>query len=308
MTIRSFYQFIHHNRNRAFLRSVHILIPEFWSYPAYPAVKENIETAEIVIERPNPAYGDSPYTLQSGDCGDPGDHIHLTPWYVNHFQDQAEVLYGRAEKVMVHQWAKVRWGVYEEYGYPGDEKFPMFYLKTLWTSSGQTEVVKPNFCSNKELSGVSFDLETGGECSTDPLTGRPDSNCYFLPDQANTANSSYMALPFLESITDFCDSSEDLLHLDDIPTKQNLFCDGRSPWSVILENEDFANGSNEPVVILDEETVPEILVVKAERTKYVVVMDVSGSMDANPQTGLYRGGNMKEIFQITSHIQQIYNY
>ena len=152
-------------------------------------------------------------------------------------------------------------------------------------------------------------MVSGGDCSTDPDTGEPDLNCYFLPDQNNTADSSYMALPFLNSITDFCDASEELLHQDDIPTKQNLFCNGRSPWSVIMENEDFANGSNEPVILTDDETIPEILVVKAEKTKYVVVMDVSGSMDANPQTGLYRGGNMKEIFQITSHIKQIFcNY
>ena len=272
-------------------------MPEFWSYPATPAVTENQEAAEIVIDRLNPAYQDSPYTLQSGDCGQPGDQIHLTPWYVNNFQDQAETLYGRADKVMVHQWAKLRWGVFEEFGYPGDDKFPMFYLKTIWTATGQTEVVKPNFCSNRELSGRWYDLVSGGDCSTDPDTGEPDLNCYFLPDQNNTADSSYMALPFLNSITDFCDASEELLHQDDIPTKQNLFCNGRSPWSVIMENEDFANGSNEPIILTDDETIPEILVVKAEKTKYVVVMDVSGSMIPNPQTGLDRAGNMQEIYQ-----------
>ena len=98
-----------------------------------------------------------------------------------------------------------------------------------------------------------------------------------------------MALPFLDSITDFCDSTEDLLHQDDIPTKQNLFCNGRSPWDVIMENEDFANGNNEPSVIAD--TSPEIIVVKAERTKYVVVMDTSGSM---VQSDLDRAGSMKD--------------
>ena len=64
-----------------------------------------------------------------------------------------------------------------------------------------------------------------------------------------------------------------------------------------MENEDFANGSNEPVILTDDDTIPEILVVKAEKTKYVVVMDVSGSMIPNPQTGLDRAGNMQEIYQ-----------
>ena len=246
-----------------------------------------------MVDRPNTAYGDNPYTLQSGDCGQPGDHIHLTPWYVTHYDTEAETMYGRAEKVLVHEWAKLRWGVFEEYGYPGDQKFPMFYLKTIWTADGSREIVKPNFCTNKELSGVSIDLVTGRDCTTDPLSGLPDDNCYFVPDSDNTVNrssilqiitsrysrlvfSSYMALPFLDSITDFCDSTEDLLHEADIPTKQNLFCNGRSPWEVIMENEDFANGNNEPSVITD--TSPDIRVVKAENPKYVVVMDTSGSM------------------------------
>ena len=40
-------------------------------------------------------------------------------------------------QILVHEWAKLRWGVYEEYGYPGDEKFPMFYLQTTWGPNGQ---------------------------------------------------------------------------------------------------------------------------------------------------------------------------
>ena len=30
----------------------------------------------------NPAWGDTPYTLQPGLCGQEGDYIHLTPDYV----------------------------------------------------------------------------------------------------------------------------------------------------------------------------------------------------------------------------------
>ena len=86
-------------RKRAFLRSIHILVPQSWSYSAYPAVTETEQNAEILIDRANPAYGDSPYTLQTGDCGQPGDHLHLTPWYVNNFQAEAQTLYGRADKV-----------------------------------------------------------------------------------------------------------------------------------------------------------------------------------------------------------------
>ena len=56
-------------------------------------------------------------------------------------------------KTLVHEFAKLRWGVFEEHGYPGDEKFPMFYLNTIDTPQGQKTVAAPNFCVNGELKG-----------------------------------------------------------------------------------------------------------------------------------------------------------
>ena len=83
---------------------------------------------------------------------------------------------------MVHEWAKLRWGVFEEYGYPGDEKFPMFYYKSTWGPNGQEDVLKPNFCTSVEISGTMKDVSTGGFCLDDPNTGLPDKNCYFFPE------------------------------------------------------------------------------------------------------------------------------
>jgi hypothetical protein len=53
----------------------------------------------------------------------------------------------------VHEWAKLRWGVYEEHGYPGDNKFPMFYLKSTWTVDGPQNEVAINLCTNGNLVG-----------------------------------------------------------------------------------------------------------------------------------------------------------
>ena len=69
--------------------------------------------------------------------------------------------FGRTDKVVVHEWAKLRWGVFEEYGYPGDAKFPMFYLKTTWGANGQEDVLKPNFCTSTEVSGETKKLTLG---------------------------------------------------------------------------------------------------------------------------------------------------
>ena len=38
-------------------------------------------------------------------------------------------LYGSPGKAVVHEWAKLRWGVFEEHGYPGDTRFPLFFYK-----------------------------------------------------------------------------------------------------------------------------------------------------------------------------------
>ena len=43
-------------------------------------------------------------------------------------------VYGNVGKVVVHEWAKMRWGVFEEHGYPGDEQFPLFYFKVNFIS------------------------------------------------------------------------------------------------------------------------------------------------------------------------------
>ena len=55
--------------------------------------------------------------------------------------------------------------------------------------------VEANFCTNQELRGVSVDLSSGGDCSTDPDSGIPDENCFFVPDPDNTVNRSGITNP-----------------------------------------------------------------------------------------------------------------
>ena len=180
--------------------------------------------------------------------------------------------------MVVHEWAKLRWGVFEEYGYPGDARFPMFFLKTTWDADTQIDTLKPNFCTNSEVEGESVDVNTGGECQVEPRSGLPDFSCYFLPRVDNLVTSSYMALPFLDSVTDFCDETETNLHQAEIPTKHNLYCDGDSTWDVIMEHNDFAEGRN-PTNPNIQDPTPIFRVVQSKSPKYVVLMDVSTSME-----------------------------
>ena len=104
----------------------------------------------------------------------------------------------------------------------------MFFLKTTWDADTQIDTLKPNFCTSSEVEGESVDVNTGGECQVEPRSGLPDFSCYFLPRVDNLVTSSYMALPFLDSVTDFCDETETNLHQAEIPTKHNLYCDGKA--------------------------------------------------------------------------------
>ena len=264
-------------RQRAFFKEVTILVPQGWSIEAEPSVDETFEDAEFRVGPANPVYGHNPYTVQNRECGDPGEFTLLSSWFVLNHASNASTEFGRTDKVVVHEWAKLRWGVFEEYGYPGDERFPMFYFQTTWGPNGQEDNTKPNFCTSTEVEGEARDIVTGGECNNNPDSGLPDSSCYFFPRVDNTVASSYMALPFLDSVTDFCDETEANLHHAEIPTKHNLYCDGRNTWEVIEHNSDFANEVNPPNQEISD-TTPIFRLVQSKSPKYVVLMDVSTSM------------------------------
>ena len=105
-------------RQRAFFKEVTILVPQGWSIEAETSVDETFEDAEFRLGPANPVYGHNPYTVQNRECGDPGEFTHLSSWFVLNHASNASTEFGRTDKVVVHEWAKLRWGVFEEFGYP----------------------------------------------------------------------------------------------------------------------------------------------------------------------------------------------
>jgi len=255
-------------------------LPQTWSMDYDQDLQGEIyEDAELRVDRPNPVYADAPYTVRGAECGDPGSHIHFTPGFLT---NSTKGVYGNVGKVLVHEWAKLRWGVYEEHGYPGDKQFPMFFYKTIYTASGERQVLSYNFCANEKIYGYEQDVKTGGQCTRD-ADNLPDQNCMYYVSQQTSASSSYMALPYISSVQNFCDNTEENIHDTHLPTKQNLFCNGRSTWEVILESPDFANDNNPPAKI--DNTTPKFTLVgsKISSVNYVLVMDVSSSMLNKPE-------------------------
>jgi hypothetical protein len=99
-----------------------------------------------------------------------------------------------AGKVIVREWARLRYGVFEEHGYTGDDSaFPMFYRSS---STQQSTDLVPNVCSDKL---VEFNYDYG--CHVDPQTGLYDTNCtYSFPDQFKPGSSIMSDYRMLSSV------------------------------------------------------------------------------------------------------------
>ncbi|CAH1799912.1 unnamed protein product [Owenia fusiformis] len=262
-------------RKRAYFKDITILVPKTWSDdPSYqPISKESFEKSDIVIDNPDSRYnqGDKPFVIKTTPCGKLGHYMHLTPDFL--MDPNIGILYGAYEKVIVHEWSHLRYGVYDEYGGGGNE--PRFYT----TQFGDIEATR---CS-LGFSGKLVNIQTGSEgCSY--ASGLPDGNCRYQDDrfQNRDGYGSLMYKQFLPQITSFCDNDPNdpnTLHNREAPNKQNQMCNSRSVWEVLREHGDFEKDFNPPRNVTS--TVPEFRVVRQKEKKTVLVLDVSGSMGQN---------------------------
>ncbi|XP_042884897.1 calcium-activated chloride channel regulator 4A-like [Penaeus japonicus] len=255
---------------RAFFRDVKILLPSSWTNTPYDqvALNENFDESDIRVDVGTAVYRNQPHTEQPGGCGDPGLYIHLTPKYL--ISDNEADVWGPRSKVFVHEWAKYRWGVFDEFGYPDDEMYPLFYATTNIVE-GEVEItVHPNYCANERLEGDLRDI-SGKECSyVDDL---PDKNCRFVPDEKQVAVSSLMSFYYIANIEKFCDKTR--RHNLRAPNKQNTKCDHRSVWAIIETHNDFKDDNNPPI---PAPSPTKFTVLRQEEAKFALVLDYSYSM------------------------------
>ena len=74
-----------------YVSDVTILVPSSWdNKPEYEeAGGESFLDANFIVDSPNPAYGDQPYTVEDApltECGRGWDRTHLTPDYITGFR------------------------------------------------------------------------------------------------------------------------------------------------------------------------------------------------------------------------------
>ncbi|XP_046333944.2 calcium-activated chloride channel regulator 1-like [Haliotis rufescens] len=257
-------------KNQIYFRDFVIVIPQNWTtLPHYESATDaDVHHAQIIIDKANPAYGEAPYVKQYATCGEAGLYIHLTPNYL--LDDEVTLKWGLPEKTLVHEWAHLRWGLFDEY--PIDPQDTPFYRH-----AGKWEPVR---CST-EVEGVLRSERTKGECPFDMYTGQPGDGCKFYPIMKhNQGVSSIMFMQYLDSITDFCDdpysAPGEYRHNVYAPNRQNRLCNYRSAWEVMRKHEDFKKiGAPLPAFT---DTSPRFHFVQVKPTRRVLVLDASGSM------------------------------
>nr|XP_004653715.2 calcium-activated chloride channel regulator 1 [Jaculus jaculus] len=248
---------------RFYFKSVAILIPPNWkTKPSYVRPKlETYQNADVLVAVPDPADHDEPYTEQVGKCGEKGERIHLTP---NFLAGKKLAQFGPQGRVFVHEWAHLRWGVFDEYNY--DQKF---YL-----SNGKPQPVK---CS-AAISGENRVRRCqGGSCVTDKgcrfdkVTGLYEKDCAFVPNKQQAEKASIMFAQSLDSVVEFCTEKN---HNKEAPSLQNQKCNLRSTWDVISDSEDFKQTT--PMTTLPP--TPTFSLLQIGQRIVCLVLDKSGSM------------------------------
>uniref|UniRef100_A0A8C6WBK9 VWFA domain-containing protein n=1 Tax=Nannospalax galili TaxID=1026970 RepID=A0A8C6WBK9_NANGA len=270
-------------KGRFYFRNVSILIPTTWtSKPEYLMPKqETYDHADVIVADPHLKYGDDPYTLQYGQCGDQGQYIHFTPNFL--LTDNLSI-YGPRGRVFVHEWAHLRWGVFDEYNV--DRPFYMSTRNTIEATRCSTHITGKNAVSDCQ----------GGSCITrqcrrSNVTGLYEPKCTFIPDKSQTAKESIMFMQNLDSVTEFCTEET---HNTEAPNLQNKMCNRRSTWDVIKESADFQEVS--PMTGIEEPPHPTFSLLKSKQRVVVLVLDKSGSEDG--VTRLTRMNQAAELYLI----------
>ncbi|XP_065410258.1 calcium-activated chloride channel regulator 1-like [Chrysemys picta bellii] len=256
-------------KQRFFFKAVKIIIPQHWLPKSeYLSVKtESYDKADVIVANPYLKYGDDPYTLQYGGCGEKGRYIHFTPDFL--LNDNLYNIYGSRAKVFVHEWAHLRWGVFDEYNNDAP-----FYVSV---NSGKASV-EATRCSADITGKYIVQSCTGNNCMTrecdyDQQTKLYEAGCKFVPEKTQNVPASIMYMQSLPSVVEFCDQST---HNEKATNLQNKMCNYHSTWEVIMNSTDFSNTS--PINSASPPFETSFSLLQTKDRAVCLVLDVSGSM------------------------------
>ncbi|XP_070261607.1 calcium-activated chloride channel regulator 4-like isoform X1 [Myotis yumanensis] len=248
---------------RFFFKNVSILIPDTWKEnPQYRRPKhESYTHADVLVAPPTLPDRDEPYTKHFKPCEEEGEYIHFTPDFV---LGKKQKEYGPAGRLLVHEWAHLRWGVFDEYN--DDEPFYSASSKRIEATRCSTDITGVNRVYKCQGNSCVFN-----KCKIDPKTKLYEKNCQFFPDKDQTETTSIMFMQGITSVVKFCNKEN---HNGEAPSLQNKKCEFRSTWEVISNSEDFKNTT--PMV--ESPPSPVFSLLRIRDRIVCLVLDKSGSM------------------------------
>ena len=242
---------------------VTVVVPEFWTDLACNE-SVTVPTGNTLYKHVDMEISNqgARHVVQGAECGQPG---HVIKFPVTHLLDvhKQKVL----GNILVSEWSKYRYGVYQESGYAGDSLYPNYYYN-------ENQVV-PTGPSNTLLTG-SWRFENSSVGCDPTLKG---SKCHYHVEGPNNGlKCSINAHPELESVTHWCDQK-----VSSGPSVQSVLCQGRSVTHLISEHSDFASYSglgSEPTENVPPVLLPQVkfAVVRVPQPKYVLVIETSARM------------------------------
>ncbi|CAN7976458.1 unnamed protein product, partial [Ixodes persulcatus] len=169
---------------------------------------------------------------------------------------------------LVHEWAHYRYGVFDEYGTPGDNRYPSLYC--------EFGMVRANACSDR----MRFTVSTGNGEPCRVYRGCKVStrcNAKFYQNTRDPVESSIMFMPYIPGVSQFCDDSN-RKHNIFAPSKHNHICQRRSTWDVISNNADFQNLGGQVPETQVQVKFQEVQQRNDSLGKVVMALDISTSM------------------------------
>ena len=261
---------------KVYFKSYTIVIPSSWrdakceSVIRPPRAGVPYRQADIVVTSNSDLY-----TQQSRGCGQQGDFTSLPFTFLKDWNSTSES-FGNPAKLFVNEWAKLRYGIFDESGYIDDHLYPNYFF-----NKGE---ILPTGNTDMRMEGTWINVFSGQK-GCDPSI---DKDCIFHPRSKSLENitCSLGFAPYLPNVTKFCDRASGPM----APTKHNVLCEGRSPKEVIDSSSDFSSLSFTSrnshqghkvanVGLLATSLEPQVEIVREPMQQYVLVMETSASMD-----------------------------
>lgn len=134
---------------RVHLTDIHVQLPTSWSAashcipsttisaPAWPTADIHLTPVE------HPVFGGQPWSLQYDGCGAPAKHLTLPTAFLAATNETNNAT--KAEKFAM-EWARLKFGVFPESGFSGDNLYPESFTEGLETleNSGCSQKVQVN--------------------------------------------------------------------------------------------------------------------------------------------------------------------